>query len=101
MSEQFTVGEIAIHRPDADSPPIFMRLNGEDVEIIGPLMVRILIDRPYFCYDVRHGSGLEFYAAPHELRRRKPPAADSNERTHMQQWRDMASKALQHAGVPT
>lgn len=74
MSEQFKIGEIAISRLDLDSHPILIRLSGEDVEIIGPLMVRVLIDGPHLCYDVRHSSGLEFYAAPHELRRRKPPS---------------------------
>lgn len=34
------------------------------------------------------------------LRRRRPPASDSHERTYMQKWRDMAGKAPQRERVP-
>jgi hypothetical protein len=43
-------------------------------------------------------NGATCVALPSQLRRRKPPAADSNERMHMQLWRDMAGKVVQREG---
>jgi hypothetical protein len=51
-------------------------------------------------YAVKSKSGARWLVRRGNMRRVKPPAADSNERTHMQRWRDMADKAPQRVEVP-
>jgi hypothetical protein len=50
------------------------------------------------CYLIEVGDGVEYAALPSQLRRRKPPQSDSNERMHMELWRDMAGKVVQREG---
>lgn len=100
MSAPFKVGEVVIgqsHMATTD-------LNGMEGEVIGGLMMRTgrVGGRPIIetrlQYLVRWADGREWNATPQYLRRRKPPAADSNERMYVQKWRDMAGKAPQRQG---
>jgi hypothetical protein len=74
MNSNFKVGDIVILRndPSFTIDPGIKRIEGEEVEIIGPLRMRHLGDGPFFGYMVWHPSCQEFYCAPHELRRRPP-----------------------------
>jgi hypothetical protein len=98
MSEQFNefgpfaVGEICrvIH---SDTCP---ELIGSEVEIRSAPLLRGQPDgATWYGYetDIPHFAPPESY-----LRRRRPPAADSNERMYVQMWRDMADKAPQRVG---
>lgn len=75
MSETFKVGERAIlqNDPSFTVDPFIKRINGEEIEIIGELRLRHLGDGPFYGYMVWHPLTEEFFCAPHELRRPKPP----------------------------
>lgn len=98
----FKIGEILI----GQNHVMTTDRNGMECEIIGALEMRagriggVGPIETSLAYRVRWADGKEWGAKPVHLRRRKPPAADSHERTYMQMWRDMASKAPQREGVP-
>ena len=101
MSGQFKVCEIVIGQNFVNIP----RRNGMECEIIGGLMIRSGINHDgstgtYMQYRVQWADGTTANVQPYLLRRRRPPASDSNERAYMQQWRDMADKAPQRTGEP-
>jgi hypothetical protein len=102
MTSPFKPGEIAIGQNFADFP----EHNGEDLLVIeaarfGPTIDKMdRVVRTGVTYKVESTNGEQFHCDPSHLRRRKPPAADSNERTFMQKWRDMADKAPQRIEVP-
>lgn len=105
MSEQFNeygpfaVGEICrVVRADN-----FPELLGREVTIVARRrrLINSITGKPYDGYltDLFH-NGVRIGAPESYLRRRKPPAADSNERMYVQMWRDMADKAPQRVEVP-
>lgn len=80
MSEQFEVGEIAIHNNRASE------FYGTEVTVMGPLAPRLFIEHGVLgrapCYEItcpameviRLRKGYPpFIAEPHELRKRRPP----------------------------
>jgi hypothetical protein len=75
MNPKFKPGEIVIiqNDPQITFEPELKRLEGEEVEIIAPARHEPFCDGVLFCHLVRHASYGEFYAAPHELRRKRPP----------------------------
>lgn len=75
MDEQFKVGDIVIlqNDPSFTVDAEIKRLNGEEIEIAGPLRIWTLHDGPFYGYMVTHPTCEEFFCAPHELRRPKPP----------------------------
>lgn len=74
MSGQFKIGEIVILRndPSYTTDPDIKSLEGEEVEIAGPLRTWNLIDGPFYGYMVAHPACPDFFCAPHELHRRPP-----------------------------
>ena len=100
MRAPFKVGEILI----GQNMIMVTRCNGMECEVIGGLEMRdwrceITGDfGQSMTYEVRWADGGVTVQEQNELRRRKPPAADSNERRFVQLWRDMAGKLSQ--GVP-
>jgi hypothetical protein len=102
MSEQFKVGEVVIGCNHISHP----EYNGCEAVVTSPLEFADGINLRTgerscdFRYTVWWADGSVTRALPVHLRRRKPPAADSNERTFMQKWRDMADKAPQRVEVP-
>jgi hypothetical protein len=100
MSAQFGIGTMV----EGKNYIFWPELNGMQCSIVEGLAIRtgtcvksgVISTKP--TYIVEWASGLVSLAAPYNLRRRKPPAADSNERTFMQRWRDMADKAPQRVG---
>ena len=75
MSDQFAVGEVVIlqNDPCITEAPEIKRLNGEEVEIVGPLDYWRVTGGYFYSYMVSHPSCEMFFCAPHELRRRRPP----------------------------
>lgn len=75
MSGQFKVGDIVILRndPAATTDLELWRLEGEEVEILAPADYEPFDGELLLLFLVRHASYGEFFAAPHELRRRQPP----------------------------
>jgi len=75
MNGQFNVGDVAILRndPAITTCPAIKRAEGDEVVIVGSLRVWELTDGPFLGYLVWHPQARDFYCAPHELRRPKPP----------------------------
>jgi hypothetical protein len=102
MSAPFKVGEVVIGCNHISHP----EYNGCEGVVISPLEYGegVNLRTGEFSRDFRHAvqwaDGSFSRALPSYLRRRRPPAADSNERTFMQKWRDMSGKAPQRQGVP-
>lgn len=98
----FKLGEVVIGQGFVSHP----QYNGLECEIVEELRHRdgrLLRDNSLIkasFYKVRWSNGEENGVFPQNLRRRKPPASDSHERTYMQMWRDMAGKAPQPVGEP-
>jgi hypothetical protein len=77
MSANFKQGEVAILQidPACTVRMELFRLNGEEVEVTGPLDIYITEENlVQYGYPVRHHSYGSLLCAPHELRRRKPPS---------------------------
>ena len=74
MSRQFKIGDVAILRndPSITVDPQIKALEGEEVQIAGPLRRWNLNTGPFYGYMVSHSSCEDFFCAPHELRRRPP-----------------------------
>jgi hypothetical protein len=99
MSAGFKVGEILIGQNFVDA----RWRNGMECVVMSPFFLVALgfsDGTSETCYACRvQWTDGDFGRQPaRRLRRHKPPAADSNERMHMQQWRDMAGKAVQPVG---
>lgn len=81
MNGQFKVGDVAILRNDLSFTvdPEIKALEGEEVQVAGPLRRWNLNTGPFYGYMVSHLSCDDFFCAPHELRRR-PPKSTGEER---------------------
>lgn len=102
MSAPFKVGEILVGQDFFRNP----RRNGMECEVVGGLALH-----HWRCtttgeigkgmnYEVKWSDGSVTVQAPHQLRRRRPPAADSHERTFMADIHKLADKAPQKVGEP-
>jgi hypothetical protein len=100
MSTPFKVGEVVIGCNHISHP----EYNGCEGVVISPLEygegvnLRTGEFNRDFRYTVQWVNGSVSRALPINIRRRRPPASDSNERMYVQMWRDMADKAPQRVG---
>jgi len=75
MNEQFKIGEIVILECDPAATPnrALLRLRGEEVEVVGPLELYETEIGEIYLHAIWHASIGLLWAAPHELRRKRPP----------------------------
>ena len=95
----FAVGEICVIVAVRNCPELL----GSEVTITSASKwaINVIDGERYQGYDTDLIHRGFMVAVPEDkLRRRRPPAADSSERMHMQLWRDMAGKTTVRDEVP-
>lgn len=104
MSEQFRIGEIAVHVADVTiSTAETLAYDGQDCKIIGALTLWPTWEQDgspsmTLGYNCLCADGFEIIAAPHELRKKRPPEPD--EAAYRQAMLDCIQKAKQPVMVP-
>lgn len=99
MSAPFKVGDVVIGQHFV----VNLECNGQEAVVISAVEFggfRNADGTPEECNacEILWADGTQEWQKPYHLRLRKPPAADSHERTFMRKWRDMSGKAPQRQG---